>query len=105
MIASPFVASELARVGLRSSPEADNAIDLNIPIAWTGAASRPNASKLAPHRGGGIALESGVPEGYPAVKWEVSTLICFSRPSTRLHSAGKNNRVNTVPTRTPPIST
>lgn len=42
---------------------------------------------------------------HQAVKWEVSTLICFSRPSTRLHSAGKNNRVNTVPTRTPPIST
>ncbi|RMO53712.1 hypothetical protein ALQ38_05580 [Pseudomonas marginalis pv. marginalis] len=42
---------------------------------------------------------------YPAVTWEVSTTFVFSRPSTRLHSAGKNNSVNTVPTSTPPIST
>lgn len=30
---------------------------------------------------------------------------CLSRPNTKLHNAGKNSSVNTVPTKTPPIST
>ena len=37
--------------------------------------------------------------------WDVSTTLVFSRPSTKLHSASKNNSVSTVPTSTPPIST
>jgi len=50
-------------------------------------------------------FSDAVSRAYPAVMWDVSTTFVFSRPSTKLHSAGKNSRVNSVPTNTPPIST
>ncbi len=50
-------------------------------------------------------FSGGICRAYPGVAWEISVVLVLSRPSTRLHSAGRNNSVNTVPTSTPPIST
>jgi hypothetical protein len=48
-----FVASELARAGLRSSPKTVTPIHQEKCAALIGTASRSSASKLARHRGSG----------------------------------------------------
>ncbi len=64
-----------------------------------------NPSHCVIRRGTLPRFSGGICRAYPGVAWEVSVVLVLSRPSTRLHSAGRNNSVNTVPTNTPPIST